>query len=134
MTTDYLSNALNQYEYLGTDADKPSAQNLAHDADGNLVEAFIVADMNCDGALDSYDIDPFVLALTNPTLYEQTYPNCNILNGDLNGDGEVNSFDLDLFTALLPSKRAQEHSHGWSPGARRDATRGEKAISLPSRT
>ena len=57
--------------------------------------------MNCDGAIDSFDVSPFILAMTNPTLYEQTYPNCNILNGDLNGDGAVDSFDLDLFTALL---------------------------------
>lgn len=32
--------------------------------------------------------------------------------------------------ALLPSKRAQERSHGWSPGASRDGTRGKRQHAL----
>ena len=77
------------------------AHGYRHDADGNLVEAYVVADMNCDGLMNNFDVDPFVLALTNLPGYYQQYPNCNILNADVNGDGVVNNFDVDAFLALL---------------------------------
>ena len=96
----YEANQLNQYLRAVTD-DPNVAQGYRHDDDGNLIEAFVAADMNCDGAIDSFDVSPFILAMTDPDEYAQQHPDCNILNGDLNGDGEVDSFDLDLFTALL---------------------------------
>jgi hypothetical protein len=58
-------------------------------------------DMNCDGLVNAFDIDPFVLALTDPIGYTLAWPNCDILNGDINGDGAVNAFDIDPFIALL---------------------------------
>jgi len=62
-----------------------TAVRLAHgypyDADGNLVEAYVAADMNCDGVLNNFDVDAFVLALTNLPGYYLQYPNCNYLNG-----------------------------------------------------
>jgi hypothetical protein len=58
-------------------------------------------DLNCDGAIDSFDIDPFVLALTNPAGYQAQYPNCNIMNGDINCDGAVDSFDIDGFVECI---------------------------------
>jgi hypothetical protein len=58
-------------------------------------------DLNCDGAIDSFDIDPFVLALTDPAGYQALYPNCNIVNGDINCDGAVDSFDIDGFVECI---------------------------------
>jgi hypothetical protein len=58
-------------------------------------------DLNCDGAVNAFDIDPFVLALTNAAGYQLTYPCCDILNADCNADGAVNAFDIDPFVALL---------------------------------
>jgi hypothetical protein len=58
-------------------------------------------DMNCDGEVNNFDIDPFVLALTNPGEYASQYPGCNPLNGDVNGDGVLNNFDIDPFVSLL---------------------------------
>ena len=58
-------------------------------------------DLNCDGAIDSFDIDPFVLALTDPAGYQAQYPNCNIMNGDINCDGAVDSFDIDGFVECI---------------------------------
>ena len=46
-------------------------------------------------------IDPFVLALTNPSGYEAAFPDCDISLADINGDGSVNSFDIDPFVELL---------------------------------
>ncbi|MGE0481870.1 MAG: FG-GAP repeat domain-containing protein [Phycisphaerae bacterium] len=61
----------------------------------------LVADMNCDGLVNNFDIDPFVLALSNPAQYHATFPNCDISAGDANGDGLVNNFDIDPFVAIL---------------------------------
>jgi len=62
---------------------------------------FLPGDLNCDGAINNFDIDPFVLALTNPAGYAQQYPNCNRMLADINGDGIVNNFDIDPFVLLL---------------------------------
>jgi hypothetical protein len=58
-------------------------------------------DMNCDGAVNNFDIDPFVLALSNPAVYASVYPECNALNGDVNGDGALNNFDIDPFVGCV---------------------------------
>lgn len=63
--------------------------------------AFPPGDMNCDGALNNFDIDPFVLALTDPENYAAQFPDCNILNGDINNDGLINNFDIDPFVQWL---------------------------------
>ncbi|TWT42289.1 hypothetical protein RAS1_34190 [Phycisphaerae bacterium RAS1] len=60
-----------------------------------------LGDMNCDGSTDILDINPFVLALSDPLTYAAVYPNCDINNGDINGDGEVNVLDINPFVALL---------------------------------
>ena len=61
----------------------------------------IRGDANCDGRLDNFDIDAFVLALTNPAAYAAAYPDCHLENADANGDGMVNNFDIDAFVELL---------------------------------
>ncbi len=58
-------------------------------------------DLNCDGTVDFFDIDPFVTALLNPTEYELQYPDCDRLAADVDGDGVVNFFDIDPFVGLL---------------------------------
>jgi hypothetical protein len=60
-----------------------------------------VGDLNCDGAIDAFDIDPFVLALTDPVAYATAYPACYLNLADCNGDGKVDAFDIDPFVALL---------------------------------
>ena len=60
-----------------------------------------VGDLNCDGLVNNGDIDPFVLALTNPVGYFSEYPYCDITRADCNGDGFVNYGDIDPFVALL---------------------------------
>ena len=58
-------------------------------------------DLNCDGELNAFDIDPFVLALTDPTGYAVAWPDCDRMLADCNGDGVVNAFDIDPFVELL---------------------------------
>ncbi len=50
-----------------------------------------------------FDIDPFVLALTDPVEYAALVPSCAYLLADANHDGEVNVFDIDPFVQLLTS-------------------------------
>ena len=59
------------------------------------------ADLDCDGAVNSFDIDAFVLALTDPTAYAIAYPDCELHHADIDESGLVNSFDIDPFVALL---------------------------------
>jgi hypothetical protein len=60
-----------------------------------------VGDLNCDGLVNGYDIDPFVLALTDPAAYAEQWPDCDYMLGDVNGDGAVNGYDIDPFVGLL---------------------------------
>lgn len=64
----------------------------------------VPGDANCDGVINNFDIDPFVLMLTNPEGYEATYLDCTLFNGDINLDGAVNNFDIDGFVDLLTGK------------------------------
>ena len=57
--------------------------------------------MNCDGQVNFDDIDPFVLALADPTGYAESFPNCNIYNGDINQDTTVDFDDIDGFVTCL---------------------------------
>lgn len=61
----------------------------------------LIGDMNCDGATNAFDIDPFVYALTDPAAYNSLFPDCDWHLGDTNGDGVVNNFDIDPFVAIL---------------------------------
>ncbi|MBL8877782.1 MAG: S8 family serine peptidase [Phycisphaerales bacterium] len=58
-------------------------------------------DMNCDGRVNNFDINPFVMAISDPTAYEVEYPNCSVLRADINGDGLVNNFDIAPFVACV---------------------------------
>lgn len=58
-------------------------------------------DMNCDGQVNFRDINPFVLALSNPSLWQAQHPGCPLLNGDINGNGTVGFDDINPFVALL---------------------------------
>ncbi|MBL8878111.1 MAG: hypothetical protein JNG88_03235 [Phycisphaerales bacterium] len=66
-----------------------------------MLTPMLVGDTNCDGAVNNFDIDPFVMALTDPVLYATSFPDCEILHADANGDGVVNNFDIDPFVVLL---------------------------------
>lgn len=60
-----------------------------------------LGDMNCDGMLNNFDIDPFVLALIDPRAYAAAYPGCPRSNADVDGDGLVTNFDIDPFVECI---------------------------------
>ncbi|MDB4808890.1 dockerin type I repeat-containing protein [Verrucomicrobiales bacterium] len=57
-------------------------------------------DMNADGVVNVFDIEPFILALNNPVEFTET-TGVNSKTGDLNGDGQVNVFDIEPFVNAL---------------------------------
>ncbi len=63
--------------------------------------SFVYGDLNCDGALDAFDIEPFILALTDPQQYAVQHPGCQAILADLNGDGVVDAFDISPFIDVL---------------------------------
>ncbi len=58
-------------------------------------------DGNCDGRLDFFDIDAFVLALFAPADYRAAFPDCETATIDMNDDGGIDFFDIDPFVAAL---------------------------------
>ncbi|MBN2445911.1 MAG: SUMF1/EgtB/PvdO family nonheme iron enzyme [Phycisphaerae bacterium] len=58
-------------------------------------------DMNCDRSVDVFDIDAFVLAITEPAQYETEFPDCSVDIADCNNDGYVDVFDIDAFVAII---------------------------------
>ncbi len=61
----------------------------------------VPGDLNCDSIVDFDDINPFVMAVSDPGAYQQAYPDCDYLNGDCNGDGQVDFDDINPFVVLL---------------------------------
>jgi hypothetical protein len=59
------------------------------------------ADMNWDGQVNNFDIDPFVLALTNPSAYLAQDGRDPVDPGAVTRDGVLNNFDIDAFVAQL---------------------------------
>ncbi len=59
------------------------------------------ADLNCDGAIDFEDIDPFVLAISDAVAYSVAFPACYLLSADANNDGSLDFDDINAFVAVL---------------------------------
>ena len=72
-----------------------------HNQNGVPDECESLGDLNCDGSTNLFDIDAFVLALTDEVGYDATYPDCDRNLADIDGSGDVNLFDIDPFVELL---------------------------------
>ena len=95
-----------------SDLDRAILMDLSCDMNGDCVvdgadvaEVYCImgalGDMNCSGAVDAFDIDPFVTALLNPAQYQLAYPTCDVLQADINKSGNVDAFDIDPFVSLV---------------------------------
>ncbi len=83
---------INQESFSGQDGYELFVMNAAD---------FTCGDINCDGGVDFFDIDPFVLALSGPTAFAAAFPECAWLNADIDGDNNVTFFDIDPWVARL---------------------------------
>jgi hypothetical protein len=70
-------------------------------ADIRVMRRMPAGDLNCDGHVDAFDIEPFVTALLDRQRYLMVYPSCDPLLGDVNEDGVLDAFDIEPFTGLL---------------------------------
>ncbi|MBU0641307.1 MAG: hypothetical protein KKB50_20810 [Planctomycetes bacterium] len=67
-------------------------------------DEYELGDLNCDGVLNGFDIDPFITVLIDSPPYDTyygLYPDCDHTLADCNDDGEINGFDIDAFIALM---------------------------------
>ena len=108
------------HDYV-TPTDQMRVRFTASDlGDGSVVEAginafkvlnvgcdeVVLGDMNGDGELNNSDINPFVLALTDPASFAAQHPDVDInAAGDFNGDGVFNNLDLSGFVGTLSGGR-----------------------------
>jgi predicted outer membrane repeat protein len=65
----------------------------------------LMADLNCDGEVDGFDIEPFFLALESPDLYQIRFPACDYRLADANEDGAADGFDIEPFFYRLETGR-----------------------------
>jgi hypothetical protein len=73
------------------------------DLDICMLRRFETGDLNCDGSVNAFDIDPFVSALVDPEAYQSLYPECDSGLADVNGDTYVDGFDIEPFiNRLIP--------------------------------
>ncbi|MFH1747360.1 MAG: endonuclease/exonuclease/phosphatase family protein [Planctomycetota bacterium] len=82
-------------------SDSEASDHLLTCADFRPPPTHSTGDMNCDGQINAYDIDPFICALSPGCDYEGTYPDCDRLLADTNNDGDINAYDIDGFIALV---------------------------------
>jgi len=97
--------ATGQWAYLGaTDADAAGRVfGPLPIRGGRMIET---GDLNLDGRQNNLDINPFVLALTDPSAFEDQFNADPAGVGDLNGDGELNNLDINPFVEQLTSGSA----------------------------
>jgi hypothetical protein len=68
-------------------------------------------DTNNDGIVNGFDIDPFVLVLTDLPAYQAAFPGVNgVARADINQDTIANGFDIDPFVVCVTNG-------GCAPGA-----------------
>ncbi len=72
-----------------------------HNDECPLMYPYVTGDMNLDALRNSFDIDPFVLALTDPAVYQGEFWIHPALHGDCNFDGTLDAFDIDAFIDAL---------------------------------
>ena len=97
--------------FADTDVSLPGAGWALHYGDDSVALSYelLVGDMNRDGTVDTADVAPFVLALTNPTAYMSQHGVSEagmIALGDINGDGAFDTADVAPFVQLLVAARS----------------------------
>ena len=100
------------YSWLSTNgAGDPDVFDLSVCVTGQKTKE--MGDLNCDDVVNLFDIDPYVLALTNPAGYNAAFPNCDRYLADMNLDGVVNNFDIDPFVICLTQKICPKRPRCW---------------------
>lgn len=97
----------NQIRLRFSASDNPNDSVTEAAVDDVSVESFectapvFAGDLNCDGAVNAADVQPFILLLTDPAAYAAAYPACASARGDLNSDTLIDGADVQQFVATL---------------------------------
>lgn len=73
----------------------------AVEAENPLKQELFRGDLNCDGQVNILDVNPFVLALSDPAEYQSAWPDCDRNLADANLDGQLNVLDINSFVELI---------------------------------
>lgn len=106
-----------EFMFFGDDTSSANAQlALAYiEAEDNR-PPLLLGDMNGDQQITEADINPFVLALSNPDDYFAFYPLVDADDfGDMNQDGNFNLGDVALFKAMFGSSSAANEAFATVP-------------------
>ena len=91
-----------QLRFTANDAESQSIVEAGLDAFMiSTLDCFDIGDVNCDGVIDTLDIEPFLVALFDPQGYEALYPDCDITLADIDGNGIIDALDIEPFLWLL---------------------------------
>ncbi len=85
----------------GNQGDNSAADSGAAYVFAGAGPELLQGDANCDGSVDFFDIDPFLLAVFDPATYQASYCGGSLAAADANCDGSVDFFDIDPFLACL---------------------------------
>lgn len=79
-----------------------TGKNAANTTTGEnqIADGWKKGDINGDGTIDAFDIDPFIKVLKHPWFYKHFFPKM-FHAADINEDGKVNQKDVDPFVYLL---------------------------------
>ena len=79
----------------------------------------IFGDMDGNGVVDNFDIQPFELALADREAYETAFKALTDANrrGDIDDDGDFDNFDIQPFEALLTGNEAPSAAAVPEPGS-----------------
>ena len=94
-TYGYAANDLNQYTMAAVPGAEATGQRFVHDADGNLIETYVAADLDQDGDVDLADLQA-LLAANGSYVGDLNYNP----NADFNADGYVGLADLQGLLSL----------------------------------
>lgn len=91
--------------YLYTVAVKATDGYLESEWNYSNMKTARIGDMNTDGWVTFQDINPFVLAISDPDEYESEYEFSADASGDVNQDGAANIADVSSFLSLINGGR-----------------------------
>ncbi len=77
-----------------------------------IIKTALPGDFNDDSAINTEDINPFILALTDAQVWADQHPYTLMSKVDLNGDGVINTEDINPFILVLTGQNAAAQTIG----------------------
>jgi len=95
--------------FYAVEIDSECGSTISDSVELRLV-ASLAGDLNCDGAVNYADVEPYRLALVDPNAYALAYPDCDPQHADMDHNGVTDVQDVVLFLELLG---ISDCNHNW---------------------